>query len=101
CDRLPERPAAHPLAVEPELPAEAVEAPQQGALPTPELGSADDRREPELALPGKRLRIDREPGLPLGAEDVPGVQVLVHEHELALRRRELTQRVDRGVQQLA
>jgi hypothetical protein len=100
-DRLAERPAAGALPVQAELRAETVEAAQDLALRVAELGPADDRSDSELALAGERLRVDREPGLPLGSEDVPGVEVLVHEHELALGRRELPKCVERGVEERA
>ena len=66
-----------------------------------ELGPADDRGDPELALAGERLRIDRKPGLALRAQGVEGVQVLVQEDGLALGRSELAERVHRRVQEPA
>ena len=60
-----------------------------------ELEGADDRRDCELALARERLRVDHEPLLPFGREDVVAVQVLVHEHLLALRRRQLAKRLER------
>ena len=54
-----------------------------------ELAAAHERRDAELALAGERLRVDRQPGLPLGAKDVVGVHVLVHQHLLALGPRQV------------
>ena len=98
-DRLPERPASRSLAVEPELGGQAVEAAEDGSPRVPELAAADERRDPELALPRERLRVDREPRLTLRGEDVPGVQVLVQEDRLALRGRERPERVERRVEE--
>ena len=76
--------------------AEPVEAVQDVALRVAELERADDRRDRELALAGERLRVDHEPRLALRGEHVLAVQVLVQEHLLALRRRELADVVQRG-----
>ena len=98
--RVRDGPPAHALAVELEIRAEPVETaakPRQG----PRTGEhvllpvADHRHGRELALGRDRLRVDREPRLARAAQDVPGVQVLVREHERPLRRAELAQRVRR------
>src|ERR687887_86537 len=87
-DRLRDRPGAGPLAVEAELGSQALEAAQDGAPRMPQLERADDRRHAELALTGERLRVDGKPRLALCCQ-----------HLLALRRRQLTQRLERGVEQ--
>ena len=66
-----------------------------------ELARADDRRDPELALADQRLRVDREPRLALRRQHVVAVQVLVQQHLLALRARQLDQRLERRVEQPA
>ena len=66
-----------------------------------ELEAPDDRRERELALAREGLRVDREPRLALGPKHVVSVEVLMEEDLLALRRRELLERLDRSVQQRA
>src|SRR5689334_6678891 len=66
-----------------------------------ELARAHDRRDPELPLAGKGLRVDRQPRLALRREHVVAVEVLVEQHLLALRARELAQRLERGVEQRA
>ncbi len=43
------------------------------------VGVAEERAGLELALADERLRVDDEPRLALGAQDVPAVQVLVDE----------------------
>src|SRR5262245_12427830 len=40
---------------------------------------AQERARLELALADERLRVDDEPGLPLRSQDVPAVEVLVHQ----------------------
>src|SRR3954471_14127416 len=98
-DRLPDRPAARPLAVEAELRDEVVEAGEDVAARMTELPGSHDRCDAELALAHERLRVDRQPRLPLRGEHVVAVQVLVEEHLLALRPRQLLQRLERGVEQ--
>src|ERR1043166_4970867 len=99
-DCLRDRPAARPLAVEAELARQTVEAVQDVAFRMAELEGAGDWRHRELTLTRERLRVDLEPGLALGRQHVVAVQVLVHEHLLTLRRRELAERVERCLQQL-
>src|SRR5918992_107779 len=98
-ERLAECPPARSFAVEAELACESIEPPEDLAASASELRAADDRCEPELALAHERLRVDRQPGLPLGAEDVVGMEVLVQEDLLALRRRQLPQGTDGRVQE--
>src|SRR5258708_28898390 len=99
-DGLRDRPAARALAVATELRGEAVEAVQHVALRVPELEAADDRRDGELALADKRLRVDGEPRLALRGEHVVAVQVLVQQHLFALRVRERVDRLPRRVAEL-
>src|SRR6185312_1999536 len=94
-----DRPATRPLAVEAELRDEPVEAAQHLAARVAELARADDRRDPELSLPGERLRVDRQPRLALGGQNVVAVQVLVQEHLLTLCSRQFPQGLERGVEQ--
>ncbi len=89
-DRLHDRPAARTVAVETELPAEAIEAIKGLLLRVAELTGTDDRRDRELPLGSEWLRIDHEPRLALRRKDVLPVKVLVNEDELALRRRQLS-----------
>src|SRR6476659_7684216 len=64
-----------------------------------QLARAYDRRDAELALADKRLRVDRQPRLALRGEDVVAVQVLMQQHLLSLRVRQLLQRLERRIQQ--
>src|SRR5689334_4206527 len=88
-ERLHDRPPACALTIELELVAETVEPMEDIPPRVAELAGADDRRDRELALRSERLRVDDEPRLPLRAHDVVAVHVLMHEHELALRRGEV------------
>src|SRR5918999_3899958 len=83
-DRVRDPPATHALAVEPELGGEEVEPPLDAAEAV-----AEQRDRTDLALGDDRLRVDREPRLPLGGQDAPAMEVLAAEHELALARRQL------------
>ncbi len=66
-----------------------------------ELAAPHDRGDAELALACERLRIDHQPRLTRGAQDVVRVQILVHEHLLALRGGELRERLRGGFDQPA
>src|SRR5215510_7865121 len=100
CDRLAYRPPAGAVTVEAQLGGEPVETAEHVGPRVAELARADDRRDPELALPRQRFRIDCQPGLALRPQDVVAVQILVEEHLLALRGRQLLQRLQRCVEQL-
>src|SRR2546423_13502628 len=100
-ERLCDRPTARAFAVEPELVAQPVEPVAHLAPAVPELGRADDRRRRELAFSRERLRVDHEPGLALCCEDVFAVEVLVEQHRFPLRRRQLLEAVEGGVEQPA
>lgn len=98
-ERLPDRPPPRALSIEPELGCEPVETTADAPLVAAQLAAADQRCEAELALSGERLRVDHQPGLTLGREHVVGVQILVHEHLLALGRRQLAQGLEPGVEE--
>src|SRR5215213_6084120 len=98
-ERLAHWPPADAVAVEPELRGEHVEPVEDLPLGVAELEGANNGRGGELALADERFRVDREPWLPLRREHVFGVQVLAEEELLALGRRQLGQRLDRGVKQ--
>ena len=98
-ERLGDRPAAGPLPVEAELGAQPVEPAEDTASRVAELEGADDRGQGELALADERLRVDREPRLPLRGENVLRVEVLVDEHLLPLRLRKPVERVERRVEE--
>jgi len=94
-DRLPDRPAASPFSIQAERARKVVEASHDLLVAVAELGRADDRRETELPLADERLRVDYEPRLALGGQDVVGVEVLVHEDLLALGVGQLLERAHR------
>src|SRR6267142_2466591 len=98
---LRQRPASCALAVEPELGSKPLEPPSNASCIVAQLTAANDCCDSELALAGQRLRVNREPRLTLGREDVLGVQVLVEEYLLSLCPWKLLQRLDRGVDQPA
>jgi len=98
-DRLTDRPAPGTLAIEPELARQSIEPIEHGPPAVAELERADNRRDRELALADKRLRIDHEPRLALRSEDVVRMKILVQEHLLALARSELLERRDRRLDQ--
>src|SRR5918999_4602370 len=95
-DGVRDPPPAHALAVEAELGREDVEAPLDAAETV-----AEQRDRHDLALGDDRLRVDREPRLPLGGEDVAAVEVLAADDELSLCRRQVAQRRDGGVEEPA
>ena len=68
------------LAVEPQLGRQAIEPSQQVSAAAAELDVTDDRRDTELPLAGQWLRVDDEPGLTLGGENVVAVEILVEQH---------------------
>src|SRR4051812_28700285 len=98
-DRLADRPKPRPLPVETELGGEAIEPPNGLPPGVTELERANDRRDRELALTDERLRVDGQPALALGSEDVSTVKVLVEQHLLALGRGERRHGVERDVEQ--
>jgi len=100
-ERLSAAPSGRAVAVEPELRRQPVQAMEHVLRRGPELGAADQRRDAELALADERLRVDHEPRLAFGPQDVPGVEVLVDEHLLTLRGRERPQGLDGGIDELA
>src|SRR6185437_1288954 len=100
-DRLPDRPAASALAVQGQLRDEPVETAEHLLPRVAELAGADNRRDPELPLADERLRVDPQPGLALRGQDVVAVQVLVQQHLRALGPRQLLERLESGVEQLA
>ena len=99
-------PPAHALPVEVELGRELVEA-AADARPGVRIGSqlpaavAQERGRVELALADDRLRVDREPGLAGGPQDVAAVEVLVGDDQFALRGPGLAEEPDRLVEQSA
>lgn len=95
-----ERPAPRTLAVETELVRQAIQAVADGLCAVAELAPTHECRNTELALAGKRLRVDDQPRLALGCEHVVGVQVLVHEDLLSLGLRELVDRLEGRIQQV-
>src|SRR6478736_4381200 len=99
--RLGDRPPASAVAVKAERGAQPIEPPQHRLPAVAKLRAADDRRERELALGEDRLGVDRQPVLTPRTEHVARVEILVDEHQLALRAGELAQRLEREVQQLA
>ena len=96
--RLRDRPALRALAVEVELraqPVEAIERRRASMWPSSDertIGATENSRSPASGFGS----ID-EPRLALRGEHVLAVQVLVHEHLLALGRRELADAAERGV----
>ena len=63
------------------------------------VGVAEEPARLELALPDERLRVDDEPRLALGGEDVPAVEVLVDQESRAAVDRAVD--VERSVEELA
>ena len=86
-------PSAHPLTVDLELGREEVEAAPHlclhSGLSEKPAAVAQERGCIELALADERLRIDGEPGLPLGPKHVASVKVLMEQHRRPLVRPEL------------
>src|SRR4051812_39978125 len=99
--RLTDRPGTRALAVEAELRAEPIQAMQSVTLGMSELERPNDRCDREFTFSEQRLRVDHEPRLAYGSEDVVAVEILMEEHLLALRLRDRGKRVDRGVHQPA
>src|SRR5262245_28879414 len=99
---MDDRPAPHALAVEPELGRELVEPAAQtplGMRLERELVApvAQERGGVEGPFGEQRLRVDRQPRLALGTQDVAAVEVLVGDDELGLRGCELPDPGDRLV----
>ncbi len=65
------------------------------------LGSpvTEERRSVQGALPDERLRVNCKPGLALGGEHVPAVEVLVQDHDLGLRGAEIVQEIERQIEE--
>src|SRR3954471_18409816 len=107
-ERVHDRPAAHPLAVDLECVAELVEAaahPADRVGLDREIGTAvaQQRGGVEGAVAGERLGVDGEPRGALGAQDVAAVEVLVQDGDLFVRhgREQLADPGDGPVEQRA
>jgi hypothetical protein len=98
-NRLSERPTARPLPIEPELGAQPVEPVHDVLLALAELEGSDNGRKSELTLAHEGLRVDGEPRLTVGGEDVVRVEILVQKHLLTLRRSQLVKGRDRCIDQ--
>jgi hypothetical protein len=88
-NRLSDRPTTRAFAVKFELRGEKVETVEDLPLAVTELERPNDGCQPELALSDERLRIDYEPGLAFGGEDVGPVEILMQKDLLALSGNEL------------
>src|SRR5215217_1863383 len=82
--RLHECPPSGTLAIKTERLRKAIQTLHYRRLARAKLGTPNDRSKRELSLAGQWLRIDHKPRLAPCTEDVPGVEVLMHEHLLAL-----------------
>src|SRR3954465_8564466 len=83
--RLAQRPKARTLAIESETARKRIQPPNDVSPTMTELVASNDRRQRELTLATERLRVDHQPGLARGAQDVVRVQVLGEQHLRALR----------------
>lgn len=93
-DGLYKSPGSSPVVVESKLLRQTIKAMVYVVETGPELAATHERRNSELTLPGEWLRIDGEPWLSFGTEDVTGMEILMYQDLFALGKRKGLQRCD-------
>jgi hypothetical protein len=78
-ERVSNSPGPSSLAIEAKFLEKVEPPPHRSSWGRAPGGVAQETNAVQLALANERLRVDQQPRFPLGAQDVPTMQVLVHE----------------------